>query len=291
MSATYLYTEANGVEVFSVVSAYNIYDSQTLRVLRPNKQIPGMEHNFLFILPVEKGEDFEEYGDAMEVMQKLNVPNDYNLTLIEPLFEIYPWYANHPTNKKYQYESFMVSELVPWVKDNLATSKREQNWLIGFSKSGYGAIDLIFKHPETFRLAAAWDFPANMSIFDQFGNGENFGTDENFQTNYRLTDKFVETNKTYFLKENRIWISGFSAFGDDIKNFDNLLSQKDIQHTIFPQEGNVHNWDSAWVPQAIEGLYKNSINLPKVKQPSHNWLNYLLDIFFNYLPSSLLPKK
>ena len=33
----------------------------------------------------------------------------------------------------------MTSELEPWVKANLATTGTEQNWLIGFSKSGIGA--------------------------------------------------------------------------------------------------------------------------------------------------------
>ena len=57
----------------------------------------------------------------------------------------------------------MTSELEPWVKANLATTGTEQNWLIGFSKSGIGAEDLLLKHPDLFTLAATWDFPADMS--------------------------------------------------------------------------------------------------------------------------------
>lgn len=268
--ASYLGMEESGIENFSFNSSYyNIYDSQVLRILRPNEPALKMEHNFLFILPVEKkGVVIKEnmyLGNAIEIMQKLNIHNKYNLTIIEPSFEITPWYANHPTNKKYQYESFMVSELAPWVRNNLATSGHEQNWLIGYSKSGYGAMQLIFKHPDVFDLVAAWDFPAtNMSSFDQFANGENFGTDKNFQKNYRLTDGFIEVNKAPFLKENRIWISGFCNFSEDVKNFDKVLSQKDIKHTLFPQEENVHSWDSAWLSQALEGLHKNSINLQKL---------------------------
>ena len=32
----------------------------------------------------------------------------------------------------------MTQELVPWIKQNLATTGHEQTWLIGFSKSGLG---------------------------------------------------------------------------------------------------------------------------------------------------------
>ena len=60
----------------------------------------------------------------------------------------------------------MTRELVPWVEKNLATTGHEQNWLIGFSKSGLGAQDLILKHPDLFALAASWDFPADMSSYD-----------------------------------------------------------------------------------------------------------------------------
>lgn len=38
--------------------------------------------------------------------------------------------------------------------------------LIGFSKSGIGAQDLILRHPDLFTLAASWDFPANMATYD-----------------------------------------------------------------------------------------------------------------------------
>ena len=83
----------------------------------------------------------------------------------------------------------MTQELVPWIKQNLATTGQEQTWLLGFSKSGIGGQDLILKHPDLFTLAASWDFPADMSSYDQFGSNSanNYGTDANFQANYRLT--------------------------------------------------------------------------------------------------------
>ena len=68
-----------------------------------------------------------------------------------------------------RYETFMTREVVPWVEKNLATTGHEQNWLIGFSKSGLGGQDLILKHPGIFALAASWDFPADMSSYDELG--------------------------------------------------------------------------------------------------------------------------
>ncbi len=46
---------------------------------------------------------------------------------------------------------------------------QEQNWLIGFSKSGIGGQDLILKHPDIFSVAASWDFPADMASYGHSG--------------------------------------------------------------------------------------------------------------------------
>ena len=150
------------------------------------------------------------FGDGIDTMLALDAQDQYNLTIIEPTFSIDPWYANNPNDANLQYETFMTTELEPWVQANLSTTGTEQNWLIGFSKSGIGAQDLILKHPDLFQLAASWDFPADMSSYDQFGSSSanNYGTDANFQANYRLTAAFLDAHKSPFLTNNRIWIGG-----------------------------------------------------------------------------------
>ena len=109
----------------------------------------------------------------------------------------------------------------------------EQNWLIGFSKSGIGAQDLLLKHPDLFATAASWDFPADMASYNQFGSSsaDNYGTDANFQANYRLTPSFVEAHKTPFVANNRIWIGGYQAFQTDVTDYDSLLTSEGILHT------------------------------------------------------------
>ena len=89
------------------------------------------------------------YGDGLETLRSLDAQDEYNLTIIEPSFAIDPWYADNPTDPNLQYETFMTKDLVPWVTQNLAgpapvshpfgtVAGDEQNWLIGFSKSGIG---------------------------------------------------------------------------------------------------------------------------------------------------------
>ena len=157
----------------------------------------------------------------------------------------------------------MADELVPWVKQNLATTGHEQNWLIGFSKSGIGAQDLILKHPDLFTLAASWDFPADISSYDQYGDSAaSYGTDANFQANYRLTPAFVQAHAAPFQASNRIWIGGYSLYQNDVSDYDALLTSEGVQHTVGPSVDMAHTWDSGWVPAALAGLYADSLNLP-----------------------------
>jgi hypothetical protein len=185
------------------------------------------------------------------------------VTIIEPTFGIDSWSANNPNDPRLQYETFMTQELVPWIKQNLATTGSEQMWLIGFSKSGIGGQDLILKHPDLFTLAASWDFPADMATYDGLGSdpAANYGTDANYQANYRLTQAFVDARKAPFVANNRIWIGGYALYQGDMTDYDNLLNTEGILHSTETPTSASHRWDSGWMPLAMAALYQDSTNL------------------------------
>jgi hypothetical protein len=257
----YLSTDANGVASYDMISANNGPGPQVLRVLRPTNPAAGVAHNFLYVLPVESGLG-STFGDGMQVVQGLDAQDTYNVTVIEPSFGIDSWYADNPNDPDLQYETFMTQELVPWVQQNLSTSGTEQSWLLGFSKSGLGAQDLILKHPNLFTLAASWDFPADMSDYGGPGSdpGANYGTDANYQANYRLTTSFVDAHKAPFLTNNRIWIGSYALYPTDVSDYDALLTSEGILHTTEVPQQMAHRWDSGWVPLALAALHQDSLN-------------------------------
>jgi hypothetical protein len=134
---------------------------------------------------------------------------------------------------------------------------------MGFSKSGIGGEDLLLKHPDVFSLAASWDFPADMSSYDQFGSSSasNYGTDANFQANYRLTQAFVDAHKGPFQSANRIWIGGYWTFRTDMSDYDSLLTSEGIAHSTETPQQMPHRWDSGWVPIALAALHQDSTAL------------------------------
>jgi hypothetical protein len=260
--AKYLSTDSDGVESYAMISRRNGHSFHILRVLRPTSPAPGRAHHFLYVLPVET-EGSYVFGDGLSTLRLLNAHNAYNVTIIAPSFSINPWYADDPTDSETKYESFMSLELQPWVTANLTSTGSEQHWLLGFSRSGFGGIDLLLKHPDLFTLGAFWDFPAlGFTAFDQFDSGANYGTDANFQANYRLTDAFLDAHKTPFLTSNRIFISGYALYQTEVAGLDAVLSSKGMLHTYpTPVNTGLHSWDGGWVPQAVDGLYQNSIDL------------------------------
>jgi Putative esterase len=223
-------------------------------------------HNFLYVLPVEPGLGSQQ-GDGLQTLAGLNAQNQYNLTIVEPSFAFDPWYADNPNDPNLQYETFMTKDLVPWVTKTFGTTGKEQNWLIGFSKSGIGGQDLLFKHPDVFTAVASWDFPADMDTYTSdagtpVGDGVNYGTDANFQSNYRLTQSFVDAHKAPFQSQNRMWIGGYNAFPTDLNDYDALLTFEGIDHTTETPQPMAHRWDSGWAPIALSALSQDGAALP-----------------------------
>jgi putative esterase len=266
----YLSTDGNGVESYDMISQNNGHGAHVLRVLRPTNPTAGVAHNFLILLPVEP-EEGTTFGDGINYLRTLDAQNQYNLTIIEPAFVQDPWYADNPLLADSQYETFMTAELQPWIKSNLATTGNEQTWLMGFSKSGIGGMDLFFKHSDLYNLVASWDWPADNASYDQFGTSSSsqYGTDANFQENYRLTTSFIDAHDNSSLQsQNRIWIGGYNAFQADVSDFDGLLTAEGIMHSTETPTLMTHAWDSGWVPLALSALSQDSTNLSVTPTPT-----------------------
>jgi hypothetical protein len=248
--------DGKGVQLYVVTWDTPGLQPFAVRVLAPDRPSTNYQHSFVFDLPVEPNTQ-STYGNGLNELQRLGVQNKYNATIVEPIFPIDSWYADHPFDATINFETFMSKYLPAWVDSNFATSGAEKNLLIGFSKSGYGALGLLFKHPSLFDAAAAFDFPADMAAYEDFGSssGRNYGTDANFQNNYRLTDTFIDTWKAPFTTAERIWISEGRAYQPQVANFSALLTSQGVFHTLSIQTNDAHTWSGGWLSDAVSGLF------------------------------------
>jgi hypothetical protein len=256
--------DSSGIATYSVVSAANPGSPRLLRVLRPTRPNLAAAHNFLFVLPVEEGLK-SVYGNGLEALRSLNVHDEYNVTIIEPSFGIEPWYADNPDEPGVRHETFLVKELTPWVRARMGITGHEQNWLIGLSKSGLGGQALLLKHPDLFDLAASWDFPADMSAYDEFGLGSAacYGTDANFQANYRLTPRFVAAHGAPFRQARRIWIGQGPIFATNVARYESVLAAGGVRYAAGTVLDSPHRWDGGWLAVAMAALRECGVELAR----------------------------
>jgi hypothetical protein len=249
-------TDSSGAEVYDITNASGS-GPFAVRVLTPQHPSTAYPHSFLYDLPVEPGLAQSTWGSGLNELAKLDVQDQYNSTIIEPIFPMDSWYADNPNDPTINYETFVADILPQWVDSNFSTTGTEKNLLIGLSKSGYGAVDLELKHPSVFSAVAAFDFPADMSSYDQFGSSSanDYGTQANFQDNYQLTDSFIAARKAPFTSEDRILISEGPVFQSQVADFDALLTSEGVAHTLLTQTNDAHNWSSGWLSGAVAGLY------------------------------------
>jgi hypothetical protein len=274
--------DANGVVSYSVVSPYLGAQTQTLRVLQPTHPSPGQPPRFLYLLPVLAGLD-ATYGDGLQTAEQLDLQDQYNATLIAPSFPINPWYADSATDPTLQLESFMVKALVPWVNQTqAATGTTPPNWLVAFSKSGFGALDLILRNPNVFNAAACWDAPVQTTDVNTFSDMlANYGTQQNF-ANYEIPTLVAQDNAP-FQTTNRIWISGDNgAFTSQMVTLDQQMTAAGIKHTFGGGVTRAHNWTSGWLPLAVQGLAPSMANATVLDDSrsqgftaTAGWLNYV----------------
>ena len=108
----------------------------------------------IIFLPVEAVGSYQ-YGDPYELARTHDLAKAYDALLVFPDFEHIPWYADHPTMNIHQ-ETYMVGTFLQEIDQIAETSVAPaQRLLLGYSKSGWGAVTLLLRHPHIFGRAAA----------------------------------------------------------------------------------------------------------------------------------------
>lgn len=240
--------EQNGLLVHTVYSEYQAGETR-IKVLLPDRIEPGKQYPALYVLPVEAGEE-HRYGDGLEVVRAQGLHNKHQLVCVWPTFSHLPWYADHPTSPQIRQESYLLRVVLPAVERDYPVLRRaEGRWLLGFSKSGWGAMSLLLRHPEWFGRAAAWDAPLTEPAPVRFGMGEIFGTQENFDR-YRV-ETLVRTEAGRLGDKPRLVLLGFGNFRDQHVRVHEKMLEWGVPHVYRDGPVRSHHWDSGWVPEAV----------------------------------------
>jgi Putative esterase len=222
-----------------------------LRVLHP------MEHpdsaraaGLLFVLPVEAGLG-TTWGDGLREIQRLDLHNTHGLIAVAPSFSQLPWYADHPSDPAIRQESYLLRAALPAV-DQLFPGHAGPRLLLGFSKSGWGALSLLARHPDLFAACAAWDAPLVQRQPNQYGMAPIFGTQENFDRYY--LPRQLEEAAPSLRARTRLALLGYGGFREHMQRAHTLLEELAIPHVYADGPPRHHHWEGGWITEAIQAL-------------------------------------
>jgi S-formylglutathione hydrolase FrmB len=241
-----------------------------VEVLLPDHFDKAKKYRVLYLLPVEVGEGIK-FGDGMKVARALGLHNKYALIVVAPTFDVMPWFGNHATNPQCRQEDHMVKTVVPFIESHYPTiGTAEGRLLLGYSKSGWGALTLILRNPDVFGYAASWDAPL-MFTENQcgvWGTLDNFGTAETMAQ--FLPSTLVRARAEPFKTRTRLVVAGLNKFGtlsdrrfpfdgpSHTEAFHELAESCGVQHLFNAGIKANHSWNPQWMQPVVAMLMKLS---------------------------------
>lgn len=234
--------------LFALAAARVSYEVETIESPRQTTanylriaRAKGRSNRTVLILPVVAGMT-AQWGDGFYEALRLDWVRRYKVTIAAPSFSHLPWYADHPTNAKIAQESYLLQDILPRLTGRIL--------LLGFSKSGNGAVTLKLRHPEKFAAAAAWDAPLLLDAPGKYGSGEIYGTAENF-AGYHVPTLLERHRGARGLG---LAISGYGNFQAEVAGAHERMVELGIRHAYENTEKRVHHWGSGWMEPAMATL-------------------------------------
>ncbi len=241
---------ARGVEVYQVTSPY-LGSTQPVDVRPPDKFEPGKTYRTLYVLPVG-GDRGGQFGDQMLAMRKVDAANKYDLVIVSMNFDSVPWYGAHATDPDKRHAQYIRQVVVPMIESRYPVSTDPNDrLLLGFSKSGWGAVSLMLRDLDFFGAACSWDAPLMMTEQDlKWGSARHFGTPEQAKP-YVPLHLVKEHAGELRSSPPRLTIVGSNIFGKHTRQFHERLESLHIPHHYSNDLKVKHHWESGWVAEAL----------------------------------------
>jgi enterochelin esterase-like enzyme len=236
----------DGFETYVVTSAYQEKPCK-LGVLLPDRFDKTKKYKVLFLLPA-----WAPSMDGLKEAKKLDLANKHDIICVGPDFASMPWYVDHPEKPKVRYDSYLPDVIVPFIDKTYPTlAKPEGRLLVGFSKSGLGAVSLLLRHPDVFGRAGSWD---GILIMDN--RPEFYGSNRHYLANYHIPT--LLNKRAAMLKDQpaRLAITGYGipSFQKSTEDVHKLLQKLEIPHYFDNSSQRRHEWQSGWLGPLVEVL-------------------------------------
>ncbi|GAB3811453.1 hypothetical protein GCM10028820_02710 [Tessaracoccus terricola] len=229
-----------------------------LRVLEPSRepQGPAASRRVVLLLP-STPELSHRSGDGLDEVLRHDLHNRHDMVVVAPTYSDWPWMTDLPDQPMFQQLMFFLEEIVPFVEQLYPSSPR---LLVGYSKGGSAALQILLRHPELFAAAAAFDSPVMKTAPDQWEMPYFWPNPEHFEA-FSIPN-LLRTRGALLGDAARIALLGYGNFGKDAPDWSRdhlgeahqLLDELGIPHFYDNERRRAHRWDSGWLPEAIATL-------------------------------------
>ena len=211
------------------------------------------------MLPVHE-DGIEKYGDGLVKIKQNGFHDQHQLVCVAPGNTSTPWYVDHDFDPQKQHEIHLLETVIPFLEKRYRVQTDDKTrLLIGFSKSGWGAMTLLLRNPEVFYRAAAWDSGIRVDVgpIEESERDEriaqHWGSNANFEAN-RLSN-LIQRRGNELGKDARLFYfntEGKRAIGGVAIH--RLLVENMVPHRYVLEPHRTNAWDSGWIPDAIDFL-------------------------------------
>jgi S-formylglutathione hydrolase FrmB len=249
----------DGLETYVITSDYQAKPCKVY-VLLPDNFDRKKKYKVLYILPA-----WAPSREGILEAKKLNLHNKHDIICVAMDFSSMPWYADHPDNPKMRYDSYLPDIIIPFIDGAYPTIPTpEGRMLVGFSKSGLGAVTLLLRHPDVFGRAGSWD---GILIMDN--RPEFFGSREHYLANYYVPNLLKKQAALLKDQPARMAIVGYGipSFEKATKDTHNLLDKHRIPHYYENGMQRKHEWGSGWLAPLVNVLMADDMAKVRPEQP------------------------
>ena len=246
---------AGASETVSVFSAAMNKTIPALVVLPDSYKNESVEFSIIILLHGHGG-NYLDWSNHTNLVDRVD---HFNMIIFCPDGSPNSWYLDSPIDQSSQYETFMIHEVIPWLRKNYRISKLG---ITGLSMGGHGALYLAYRHQNIFNAVSSMSGGVDLTystvkweISNKIGSYEKFP--ERWKENSIVNMVHLVKNKNL-----SIFIDcGFDDFFIDInRSLHHRLIDKNISHFYVEKPGG-HNWDY-WTNTLDEHLrfFENAFN-------------------------------
>lgn len=155
------------------------------------------------------------------------------------------WYWDSPIDPSYQYETFVVQELIKWIDDNFNTiASREGRAITGLSMGGHGGLYLGFRNQDVFGACGSMSGGVDIRPFpNNWGMKKYIGVQSENPDNW---NNYTVMGLLHLLEPNNLKII-IDCGKDDFFYEVNQALHRELLYRNIPHEytirPGVHNWE------------------------------------------------